>query len=244
MATPFRTPTEVYTSLLTNADLRALSLASMSGDVSTEVALYDALRDAGETLADSARAANPDSTSKLITYNVVYTGTATQADIAAALRTSYTNGLAIAADVIAATATTAVTDLATVTAQTTFELSLDADPTGETIDLTIAAGELAYSTAASVSTVQTLYADVNLNGTAVEATIETIDTDYVEGLAAGAFVDQSALSALSLADAGVTAVNSLKLDWAATPTAQADITLAVGSTGTATAASITFTDAD
>jgi hypothetical protein len=215
----------------------------MSGDVSTEVALYDALRDAGETLADSARAANPDSTSKLITYNVVYTGTATQADIAAALRT-YTNGLAIAADVIAATATTAVTDLATVTAQTTFELSLDADPTGETIDLTIAAGELAYSTAASVSTVQTLYADVNINGTAVEATIETIVTDYVEGLAAGALVDQSALSALILADAGVTAVNSLKLDWAATPTAQADITLAVGSTGTATAASITFTDAD
>jgi hypothetical protein len=215
----------------------------MSGDVSTEVALYDALRDAGETLADSARAANPDSTSKLITYNVVYTGTATQADIAAALRT-YTNGLAIAADVIAATATTAVTDLATVTAQTTFELSLDADPTGETIDLTIAAGELAYSTAASVSTVQTLYADVNINGTAVEGTIETIVTDYVEGLAAGALVDQSALSALILADAGVTAVNSLKLDWAATPTAQADITLAVGSTGTATAASITFTDAD
>jgi hypothetical protein len=239
----FRTPTEIFSTILDNTDITALKLASLTSDVSSEVALFDALRAAGETTADAARTANPESTEKLITYNVVYTGTATQAAIAAELRT-YTNALAVAADVTAATATSAVTDLATVTGETLFELSLDADPSGETTDLTIAAGELAYSTDASVTCVQTLYADVNIDGTILEAAAETIVTDYVEGLAAGALVDQSALSALILADGSVTAVNTLKLSWAATPTVELDLTLAVGSTGTATAASITFVDAD
>lgn len=225
-----------------NADLKALQNESTQSDVSADVTAYDALIDAGETTADAARAANPDSTQKLITYNVVYTGTATNAEIAAALN-GYTNALAVAADVVAATATSAVTDLAAVTAETTFELSLDADPSGETSDLTIAASELAYTTVAAVATVQTVYADVHIEGTIIESAVETIVTTYVETLAAGAVVDQSALSDLILAEGTVSAVTVCEIGFAAAPDDELDITLAVGSTGTATAASVTFTDA-
>ncbi len=242
MASPFRTPTEQYTTS-ENADLIALILASRSASVATEVAIYDALKADGNSTAIAAARANPTNTQKLITYNVVFTGTATKAAVATALHT-YTNALAVAANVVAATATSAVTDLATVTSAQTFELSLDADPSGETSDLTIAALEVAYTeTDTSIVTTQTVYADVHITGTAIEATIETIVSDYVATLAAGAVVDQSALSTLILADGDVTTVTVCEIGFAAAPDAEIDITLSAGNLGVATAASITFTDA-
>lgn len=244
----------IYSTVQNNADLKALESASGAVDLegaptaaadiaAAQVTIFDALLAAGETTANAARVANPNSTEKLVTYNAVFTGTATHAEIAAALKT-YTNALAVAADVVVVTATAAVDALTNVTSTDVLELTLDGDPTGETSDLTIAAGELAYATDAEVTCVQTLYCDVNIDGTILEAACETIITDYVEALDAGAVIDQSALEALILDDAGVTAVNTCNISFAATPTEAEDLTLAVGCTGTATAASITFTDAD
>lgn len=226
-----------------DTDLKALQNYSIGTDSAAAEALYDALKAAGETQADAARAANPDSTEKLVTYNVLFTGTATKAAIYAALN-GYTNALAVAANVVAATATSAVTDLATVSAAGTFELTLDGDPTGETSDLTIAAGELAYTTEAELTTSQLIYVDVNIDGTILEAAAETIVTDYLATVTAGAIVDHSALSALILADGSVTAVNSLKIDATSTPVPEVDFATSAGNLVHATAASITFTDAD
>lgn len=145
----FRTPTEIVTSD-GNADLKALMNASTSGSVTTEVALYDALKAAGFSTADAAVRANPNNTPKLVTFNVAVTGTATEAEVEAIIL-DYVNTLALGADVDASVMSDAITALATVTTTDTFELSLDADPTGEIIDLTIAAGEVAYTTAAAIT---------------------------------------------------------------------------------------------
>lgn len=150
MATPFRTPTEVYTTANENQDIRAIVLQSMSADATTEVALYDSLQAAGYTSTQAAIHANPNNTRKLITYNVVITGTAVEADIEAIIL-DYTNTLALGADVDASVMSDAILALATVTTVPTFELSLDADPTGETIDLVIGAAEIAYTVAASIA---------------------------------------------------------------------------------------------
>lgn len=145
----FRTPTDVYVAP-NNANLKALQNASHSASVATEVALFDALIAAGETTANAAVRANPDNTPKLVTFNVAVTGTATEA-VVEAIILAYVNSLALGADVDASVMSDAITALATVTTTDTFELSLDADPTGETIDLTIAADEVAYTNAAAIT---------------------------------------------------------------------------------------------
>lgn len=234
-------PTHVYVAP-DNSDLKALELESIGSAVTSEISTYETLRDAGESVAVAARAASPASTEKLITTNILFTGTASKPTIQAALE-GYTNALAIAADVIIVTATAAVTDLAGVTTADTFEQSLDADPTGETSNLTIAAGEQAYTSAGSLTTSQLMFIDVNIDGTILEAAAETIVTDYLATVVAGAIVDHSALVALILADGTVSAVNSVKIDATSTPTTEGDFATSAGNLVHATAASITFTDA-
>lgn len=105
----------------------------------------------GTITADDAIArVNPAATNMLITYNVTIDGTAVKADIDAIVL-DYTNALALGADVDASVMSDAILALGTVSAVNTFELSLDVDPTGETIDLTIGAAEIAYTVEASIS---------------------------------------------------------------------------------------------
>lgn len=146
----FRIPTEVNTTLKTNQDLRALVLTSLTSDVSANVDLYNTLQAEGLTVAEAAAQANPETTRKLITFNIAVTGTATEAAVEAAL-IAHVNTLGTGADVIAATASAVVAAVPDVTSVDTFELSLDGDPTGETSDLTIAADEIAYATADSIT---------------------------------------------------------------------------------------------
>jgi len=144
----FATPTAVYV-VDSNADLKALQNASHSASVATEVAFYDTLKAAGASTAEAATRANPDNTEKLVTFAITTTGTTTEAMVEAIVR-PYVNGLALGADVDASVMSDAILALATTTLVTVFELSLDADPTGETIDLTIGAAEVAYTTVLAI----------------------------------------------------------------------------------------------
>jgi len=144
----FATPTAVYV-VDSNADLKALQNASHSASVATEVALYDALKSEGSTTATAAVRANPSNTPKLITFAITTTGTTTEAMVEAIVL-PYVNTLALGADVDASVMSDAILALGTTTLVTVFELSLDADPTGETIDLVIGAAEAAYTNVLAV----------------------------------------------------------------------------------------------
>lgn len=144
------TPTQIYSTVYNNADIADLKLYSLDNDPTAAIAILDTHIAAGMSLADAAVRANPYNTQKLVTYNVVITGTAVEADIEAIIL-DYTNTLALGADVDASVMSDAILALATVATVPTFELSLDADPTGETIDLVIGAAEVAYTTAAAIT---------------------------------------------------------------------------------------------
>ena len=144
-----------------NADLIALESASGAVDLegvptsaadtaAARVPIFDALLASGLTTAQAAAHANPNTTRKLITFAVTITGTAVEADVEAIL-IAYVNTLGTGADVVAATASGLVLAHADVASVTVFELSLDADPTGETTDLTIGAAEIAYTDADAIT---------------------------------------------------------------------------------------------
>jgi hypothetical protein len=244
------TPTQVYSTVLDNADIAALKRRSLDNDVSSSVTLLDSLQDEGLSTADAARAANPYYTAKLITYNVVVTPATTTAVTETSVEDiilDYTNGLATGADVDASAMSDAITALATVLTTDTFELSLDADPTGETTDLTIGASERAYTVTDSIAfdtpTIIPIYVDVTYTGTATTAAVIAAVVAHINALVTGADVDQSNLAAAVDAVTDVDSVTTCYIGIAAEPDAELDLTIAADEVARTATALVTATDA-